>query len=326
MRTELPGSDRQYPRPIAERERRLVNQRRGGAPAARETISNDPGTPANYIGLALSGGGIRSATFCLGVCQYLAREKLLSRFDYLSTVSGGGYFGAFLGAWIHRDGMQFVQEQLPKPDAAPVHFLRENGRYIAPRGAGDFGVAAASYLRGWVSILLTVSLLVFALLVGAAAIQELCLHNLTGIWQPGASFWEPGMQIMNGKHHVWFSPWWRVLYPILMVWLLPVNAAFWLIGEKPLRVSPIIWGFLVLMIALPIVAHFQNSQVHMFRHDLRSDAHGLAGIGTLLLATLLWGHQRELPCGFKRRACQSVALMLALVSYDQFNGPFPIGS
>src|SRR5262249_12040427 len=38
-------------------------------------------------GLALSGGGIRSATFALGVLQGLADLKILSRFDYLSTVS-----------------------------------------------------------------------------------------------------------------------------------------------------------------------------------------------------------------------------------------------
>src|SRR4029077_3583718 len=52
--------------------------------------------------LCLSGGGIRSATFGLGVVQGLARWGLLSRFDFLSTVSGGGYLGSWLSAWIHR--------------------------------------------------------------------------------------------------------------------------------------------------------------------------------------------------------------------------------
>ena len=41
-------------------------------------------------GLALSGGGIRSAVFCLGVVQALAKNGVLKNFDYLSTVSGGG--------------------------------------------------------------------------------------------------------------------------------------------------------------------------------------------------------------------------------------------
>src|SRR5262245_41406917 len=52
--------------------------------------------------LCLSGGGIRSATFNLGVLQALAKHGLLERMDYLSTVSGGGYIGSWLTSWIHR--------------------------------------------------------------------------------------------------------------------------------------------------------------------------------------------------------------------------------
>ena len=51
--------------------------------------------------LCLSGGGIRSATFALGVLQGLSRNELLTHFDYLSTVSGGGYIGSWLSSWIH---------------------------------------------------------------------------------------------------------------------------------------------------------------------------------------------------------------------------------
>src|SRR5207302_293625 len=46
--------------------------------------------------LCLSGGGIRSGTFALGLLQGLARHKLLQKFHYLSTVSGGGYIGSWL--------------------------------------------------------------------------------------------------------------------------------------------------------------------------------------------------------------------------------------
>ncbi len=48
-------------------------------------------------GLALSGGGIRSATFCLGLLKALAARRQLLKFDLMSTVSGGGYIGAALG-------------------------------------------------------------------------------------------------------------------------------------------------------------------------------------------------------------------------------------
>jgi hypothetical protein len=49
--------------------------------------------------LCISGGGIRSATFALGVLQGLARIGLLQKFDYLSTVSGGGYIGSWLSSF-----------------------------------------------------------------------------------------------------------------------------------------------------------------------------------------------------------------------------------
>lgn len=63
--------------------------------------------------LCLSGGGIRSATFCLGVLQGLAKNNLLSKFDYLSTVSGGGYIGSWLSAWIYhqKTGIGFQPQE-----------------------------------------------------------------------------------------------------------------------------------------------------------------------------------------------------------------------
>jgi Patatin-like phospholipase len=80
-------------------EQRYLAQRRllaGLAPSAAAE-------GARPIGLALSGGGIRSATFNLGVLQALARLDILRRFDYLSTVSGGGYIGACLTSLLsHR--------------------------------------------------------------------------------------------------------------------------------------------------------------------------------------------------------------------------------
>jgi hypothetical protein len=49
--------------------------------------------------LALSGGGIRSAAFALGIMQRLAKNDYLRLFDYLSTVSGGGYIGCSI-TWL----------------------------------------------------------------------------------------------------------------------------------------------------------------------------------------------------------------------------------
>ena len=60
----------------------------------------------NLTGLALSGGGIRSAVFCLGALQAFAKHDILKNFDYLSTVSGGGYIGASL-TWFTRRKMEY---------------------------------------------------------------------------------------------------------------------------------------------------------------------------------------------------------------------------
>jgi hypothetical protein len=65
-------------------------------------VSTSKPTADNLIGLAFSGGGIRSATFNLGILQALAENELLHKFDYLSTVSGGGYIGSWLAALTRR--------------------------------------------------------------------------------------------------------------------------------------------------------------------------------------------------------------------------------
>ncbi|MCX8116190.1 MAG: patatin-like phospholipase family protein, partial [Burkholderiaceae bacterium] len=69
--------------------RALWEDRRPGADAL---------PPEHPVGLAFSGGGIRSATFSLGLAQAIAAKKLFPQIDYLSTVSGGGYTGSFLGS------------------------------------------------------------------------------------------------------------------------------------------------------------------------------------------------------------------------------------
>lgn len=91
--------------------------------------------------LCLSGGGVRSATFGLGVLQGLARAGLLGAVDYLSTVSGGGYVGGWLTTWLHRGGSEQVLRTLadpPPPDGhtgeSAVDRLRQTCRYLAPQG------------------------------------------------------------------------------------------------------------------------------------------------------------------------------------------------
>jgi hypothetical protein len=116
-------------------------------------------------GLALSGGGIRSATFSLGVLQVLARNKLLGAFHYISTISGGGYAGAFLQALIRRRGfagaykvLQSSVEDVADDESAngsidaqrPIRHLRAYSNYLSPRKtavSGDTLGLLGTYVR-----------------------------------------------------------------------------------------------------------------------------------------------------------------------------------
>jgi hypothetical protein len=112
------------------------------------------------LGVAFSGGGVRSATFNLGVLQGLAHGDLLRRVDYVSTVSGGGYIGAWLASWSKRvrggRGVATVQERLrteplTEPDALSVRavrFLREYSNYLTPQ-AGVFTADTWTMIAIW---------------------------------------------------------------------------------------------------------------------------------------------------------------------------------
>ncbi len=126
-----------------------------------------------FIGLAFSGGGIRSATFNLGVLQGLAEKRLLRYVDYLSTVSGGGYIGAWLLARMKQNNKTITQienELSPKcsPDVhsnewAPIQFLRDYSNYLTPQTgflSADTWIIASIWLR---NTLLTQSVLILAL-------------------------------------------------------------------------------------------------------------------------------------------------------------------
>jgi hypothetical protein len=97
----------------------------------------------NRWALCLSGGGIRSAAFSLGLMQRLARhrapakwnaekcEPLLQQFDYLSTVSGGGYVGSWFSAWLFHERLE--KNKTGKDNIARKNEANENE--TGPRGA-----------------------------------------------------------------------------------------------------------------------------------------------------------------------------------------------
>jgi len=131
--------------------------------------------PHKRTALCFSGGGIRSATFGLGVVQGLARLSLLKQFDYLSTVSGGGYVGSWLTAWVHRHpaGVAGVAEELRRQPHAPldtepqpVAWLRTYSNFLSPRLgllSADSWTLIGTYLR---NLLLNWLVLLPLLIVG----------------------------------------------------------------------------------------------------------------------------------------------------------------
>ena len=66
-------------------------------------------------------------------------KSLLSRFHYLSTVSGGGYIGSWLSAWRHHnelpDGMAKFASRPDGPDVEPaeISWLRDYSNYLTPK-------------------------------------------------------------------------------------------------------------------------------------------------------------------------------------------------
>ena len=108
----------------------------------REVTSHIHSLDRKRTALCFSGGGIRSATYGLGVLRSLARLRLLDKFDYLSTVSGGGYIGSWLTAWSHRHprGLPGVMDELTAGSAAgenheadAVRWLRNYSNYLTPK-------------------------------------------------------------------------------------------------------------------------------------------------------------------------------------------------
>ncbi len=136
---------------VLEEEKKLVKERRAklfGKEAAGE-IDN------NKFGIALSGGGIRSATINLGFLKTLNLFKILEKADYISTVSGGGYTGAYVQATVKQlDGYDelFQEDKISR--------LRSYGDYMIP-GQGKWEkswnttLLMLGYLVSWVMSLLS---------------------------------------------------------------------------------------------------------------------------------------------------------------------------
>ena len=170
-------------------------------------------------------------------------------FDYLSTVSGGGYIGSWLAAWIKREGsIHTVEKQLqdtrvgqaagrlddagswPQPrqtpteeEPAPLFNLRRYSNYLAPLASFisiDTWVLAATYLRNLLLNLLNIIPLVLCAMLLPRVVE-------CGWVELGMPAW------VNGRTTSGVQPW--VLFVagnvFLLIGILAILWNFWQAGR-----------------------------------------------------------------------------------------------
>ncbi len=259
--------DPAYPRELRRLEEAAVEKRRAAA-------GFEPGDPQLPIGLACSGGGIRSATLCLGVFQALARSNLLRRVDFLSTVSGGGYIGTFLGHLFLRSYVDPQRDRKGQPAAAagadgyvpgatpaervsrilgdphtkPLAYLRENGRYLSPNGSGDMLLAGAVVLRNWAAVQLVLLTFCATVLSGFLLLRTLLAAAVGGIFGPDAldvgskSFLYGFLSQFDPTraHTLWISDYLLLAAALAAVLAVPVGLAYWLVRPRDLIMTAVL--------------------------------------------------------------------------------------
>lgn len=270
--------DKTPPRTFAHAQAEELEAIRQGRAALALPVEPDP------IGLALSGGGIRSATFCLGVIQALARAKKLTAIDYLSTVSGGGYIGGWLSAWIYRKGLERVQNTLSRParpgvfvEAPEIAWLRRYSNYLAPR-LGLLSADSMTLVATWTRNVLLNLVVVVSLLALTVLLPRLLL--------------EPAMfAIAHRREELSYAALWFAFF------LFPLAVSFNLMrGIRGGRDAEMIWmnttGGVFAAVLIPGMATVVLASIALFNAGPGGgyDALGLVvGASVLLgLAGVLW--------------------------------------
>jgi hypothetical protein len=97
------------------------------------------------IGIALSGGGVRSAAFNLGALQALQETRLLPNAAYLAAVSGGNYIASALTiSAAHLDTECQNGKPLWGRGSPEERYLRQHTDYLAPGLVGKLWMAASA--------------------------------------------------------------------------------------------------------------------------------------------------------------------------------------
>lgn len=163
---------------IEKQEMLKIKERRNKINGGEENASkyrND-----GSFALALSGGGVRSSTFNLGLLQALERCHILKDIDYLSTVSGGGYIGSSLTWFMSRDGkfpFGTTRTDNNQESGNRVSWLRDHGSYLAP---GD-GLSIWSFFASLLSAMFKNIAIIFLFFISIFMILTISFASYMGM-------------------------------------------------------------------------------------------------------------------------------------------------
>ena len=238
-----------YPQALQEVEAQAVAKRREVAGVGAESHVSPRRLPEDAVGLALSGGGVRSATFCLGVLQSLARRGVLERVDFLASVSGGGYIAAFLGRLFSRMDIprmsgvvpnvaRRVREILSNTSSEEIWWLRSHARYLTGAGRTDLETNVGTIWRNLLSVHLGIALLILAV--------ELLVCRVG----TAASLPLPALMLWHGSVTITLSVWWWTPFAVLILVVLPAWIGFWLAPRPKTTVSLSLDGLFIWILAI----------------------------------------------------------------------------
>ncbi len=168
--------------------------------AQRRAAAGLPPPSDDLIGVAFSGGGIRSATFNLGVLQALEKSGLLRHVDYLSSVSGGGYAAScytWLRAQLGNAATSAAVFAAPLADGSGsvLDWLRGHGKFlVSHRGFSIWTLIASILAATFINVLVLGPPLVLT-------VYAMTLNWLPVDWPPWLML--PGTHALHGHHGYW---------------------------------------------------------------------------------------------------------------------------
>ncbi|WP_413184862.1 patatin-like phospholipase family protein [Paraburkholderia sacchari] len=239
-------------------------------------------------GLAISGGGIRSAVFSLGVLQAMADRDVLKQFSYISTVSGGSYIGAFYGSLFVPDELRAGNSQTPSADfttqaqnasgrlspraqpaqpefVTPIAYLRDNCNYLVPNGLRDYLQSMVFSTKNWFAVQYVIGVTLLTILLSlnlADFLIRVGINSLSGTPPAPNSWWAASLSTDMS------AGWARALLPALIAIFIavcgisPLSRAYWLTQNLAQKT-----GFLAKwlpFVSLVVVTSLAGAEMYFF--------------------------------------------------------------